>query len=111
MYVVVNVSFLTKMKNTKEQKIQLEHPAGKKAIQMDAFKYEVLCQAILGHLGNVDESTHTGILQAINEYFIRNKISFEGSLEWHMEWVKLDLEAKKKIRRFVGKSPITFAII
>ncbi len=96
---------------TMEQKIQLRHPAGKKAVQMDKGKYDVLSQAILSHLMNVGESTHSGILQAVTEDFIQNDISFVGSIEWHLEWVKLDLEAKKKIKRSVGKSPIIFTIV
>jgi len=35
-----------------EQKIQLKHPAGKKAVSMDKGKYDVLKKALLGHLGN-----------------------------------------------------------
>ena len=93
-----------------EQKIQLEHPAGKKAVKMDKDKYDVLSQAILNHLRKVGASAHTEIYQALTEDFARNNIQFQGSLEWHIEWVKLDLEAKKKIRRSEGKSPITFAI-
>ena len=93
-----------------EQKIQLEHPAGKKAVKMDKGKYDVLSQAILNYLTKAGESTHTDIFQALTDDFARNNILFEGSLEWNMEWVKLDLEAKKKIKRSTGKSPITFAI-
>ena len=93
-----------------EQKIQLKHPAGKKAVQMDKSKYDALSHAILTHLRNVGESSHSDILQAITEDFGKNKISFDGSIEWHMEWVKLDLEARNEIKRSAGKSPITFAI-
>lgn len=39
-----------------------------------------------------------------------NKTKFEGSVEWHMEWVKLDLEARKEIRRIGDKYPVRFAI-
>lgn len=93
-----------------EQKIQLKHPAGKKAIKMDKDKYDVLSRAILTHLRNVGESTHDRILQAVTEDFGKNKISFDGSIEWHMEWVKLDLEARNEIKRSENKSPITFTI-
>ena len=93
-----------------EQKIQLEHPAGKKAVQMDKGKYDVLSQSISTHLRKVGESTHSGILQAVTKDFMQNNISFEGSIEWHMEWVKLNMEAKNEIKRSTDKSPITFVI-
>ena len=93
-----------------EQKIQLKHPTGKKAIQMDKSKYDAISQAILTHLRNVGESTHSAILQAVTEDFRNNKIPFEGSIEWHLEWAKLDLEARNEIKRTEIKSPITFTI-
>jgi len=93
-----------------EQKIQLKHPAGKKAVQMDKSKYDALSRVILAHLSDVGESTHSAILQAVTENFGKNKMSFEGSIEWHMEWVKLDLEARNAIKRSENKSPITFTI-
>ena len=67
-----------------EQKIQLKHPAGKKAVQMDKSKYDAISHSILTHLRNVGESTHSGILQAITEEINRSKMSFKGSIEWHM---------------------------
>jgi hypothetical protein len=42
-------------------------------------------------------ATHKEILKTITEDFKKNKIKCDGSMEWHMEWVKLDLEARKKI--------------
>ena len=92
-----------------ETKIQLRHPAGKKAVSMDKAKYEVLKKALVSHLKSKGASTHTEILEAITSNFKKDKIKFEGSIEWHMEWVKLDLEARKEIKR-VGESPIKFIL-
>jgi hypothetical protein len=50
------------------------------------------------------------LLQAINEDFKKNKTKFEGSINWHLEWVKLDLEAKNEIKRSSNKTPIKFTI-
>lgn len=93
-----------------EQKIQLKHPAGKKAISMDKEKYNVLEQSVLNYLKTKGESTHSEILKAVTEDFKKNKKLFEGSIEWHMEWVKLDLEATKKIKRIADTSPIKFKL-
>ena len=93
-----------------EAKIQLKHPAGKTAIRMDKGKYDSLKKVLLNRLITKGESTHTEILQTITEEFKKNKIKFEGSVEWHLEWVKLDLEARKEIKRVGNKSPIKFVI-
>ena len=93
-----------------DQKIQLTHPAGKKAVSIDKGKYDALKKAIMNYLNTKGESTHAEILQAINEDFKKNKTRFEGSVNWHLEWVKLDLEARKEIKRGSKKSPIKFTI-
>ena len=93
-----------------EQIIQLTHPAGKKAVRMDKQKYEAVRRPLLDRLRTRGESTHTEILQAIVEDFSKNKTKFEGSVEWHMEWVKLDLESRQEIRRIGDRSPVTFAL-
>jgi hypothetical protein len=94
-----------------EQKIQLRHPAGKKALRMDKGKYDTLKKMILNHLKIKGESTHTEIFHSINEELKKDKINFEGSVEWHLEWVKLDLEAGKEIKRIGDKTPVKFAIV
>lgn len=93
-----------------DTKIQLIHPAGKKAVSMDKGKYEILKKILLNHLKLKGASSHKEILKAITEDFKKNKTKFEGSVEWHMEWVKLDLESKKEIKRHTDKSPIKFTI-
>ena len=94
-----------------ETRIQLEHPAGKKAVSMDKAKYEVVQKSLLDRLKTKGESTHTEILQTIIDDFGRNKTKFEGSIEWHLEWVKLDLEARKQIKRIGDRSPVKFALV
>lgn len=94
-----------------EKKIQLKHPAGKKAVSMDTLKYDPLKKAILSFLKTHGESTHSEMLESVTENFKKNKTKFEGSIEWHMEWVKLDLEARKEIKRTADKSPIKFSLV
>ena len=92
------------------QKIQLKHPAGKKAISMDTVRYDTLKNVLLNCLETKGESTHAEILRAIAEDFKKSNVKFEGSLEWYMEWVKLNLEARKEIKRNGDKSPIKFSV-
>ncbi len=99
-----------KVKSNMEQRIQLKHPAGKKAISMDKEKYVVIETSLLNCLKGKAEATHKEILNAITEDFKKKKIKFEGSIEWHMEWVKLDLEANNKITRIAGTAPIKFKL-
>ena len=87
-------------------KIQLRHPAGKKAVTMEAGKYSLMMKAILARLAK-GESTHSDMLHDVTAGFSRKGTDFPGSIEWHMEWVKLDLEAKKQIRR-TSSSPVRF---
>ncbi len=93
-----------------EQRIQLKHPEGKKAVSMNKSKYDALKKALLNHLKKKGESTHIELLDAITEDFKKNKIKFEGSIQWHMEWVKLDLEANKIIQRVKETTPQKFSI-
>ncbi|NOU47897.1 MAG: hypothetical protein HOO86_12680 [Bacteroidales bacterium] len=94
-----------------EQKIQLKHPAGKKAVSMDKEKYNVIEKSVLNYLQAKGESTHTEILMAVTEDFKNNNTLFKGSVEWHLEWVKLDLEARKVISRISDTSPIKFKLV
>ena len=93
---------------TMEQKIKLKHPAGKKAVSMDKDKYDTLKTALLNQLKANGEVSHAELLSAVSKDLQTRNIKFAGSVAWHMEWVKLDLEARKEIRR-VGESPVRFA--
>jgi len=93
-----------------ESKIQLLHPAGEKAIRMDQTKYDLLREALLNHLKIYGPSNHTEIQQSVTEDFNKNETKFEGSIDWHLEWVKLDLEGRKEIRRIGNTSPVKYQI-
>jgi hypothetical protein len=93
-----------------EQRIQLSHPAGKKAVTMGKSKYDIMKKAILKCLTKKGALSHTEMLSAINDDFKKTKITFEGSVEWHMESVKLDLEANKIIMRYKEKSKFKFKL-
>lgn len=93
-----------------EKKVLLRHPAGKKAVSMDVKKYELLRKSVLNRLKSSGDSTQQEILHAIKEDFKKNKTKFEGSIEWHLEWVKLDLEANKIIARMPKTSPQKYVL-
>ena len=94
-----------------EQQIQLKHPQGKKAISMSNVKYDVLKKAFVSYLKKHGESTFTDIWKTTANEFKNNKIKFEGSMQWHMEWVKLDLEANEVIARLPKTSPQKYSLL
>lgn len=94
-----------------ETKIQLKHPGSKQAVGMTKGKYDVLKKIIVKCLKTNGESTHTELLRTITADFKSTKRKFDGSIEWHMEWVKLDLEARNEIKRVGDKSPVKFALV
>ena len=85
----------------KEEKILTKHPLGKSGKNIDKQKYETLKQAILSALQK-KELTHTELSDRLNKT-LKNK--FEGNISWYGETVKLDLEARKMIRRTDSKPP------
>lgn len=91
--------FLWSKEIAMEERIQLKHPAGKHAVTMAKQKYDIMSKAIIKILEKHGEVTHIEMTQAVNEYLKKNKIKFEGAVEWYMESVKLDLEANKIIER------------
>ena len=68
-----------------ETKIQLRHPAGKKAFSIVKGKYKVMKKALLNCLSAKGPSTLAEILQAISKDFKQSNFVFDGSLEWYME--------------------------
>jgi len=88
-----------------EQKVQLKHPQGKKAISIDKDKYELLKKQLTKFLTDHSGATFAAISKAISKELTVKKIKFEGSLDWYLEWVKLDLEARQIISRVPKTTP------
>jgi len=70
-----------------------------------------LKKTLLNCLSAKGPSTQKEILQAITENFEQNNIVFDGSVKWHMEWLKLDLEAGKEIKQMDQNSPVKFSLV
>jgi len=92
-----------------DEKIQLKHPTGKHAVRMDKSRYEAMRKAILKCLKN-KSLTHTEMCTAIKADFKARNVKFEGSIEWYMESVKLDLEANNLVTRIKEKSLLKFQL-
>lgn len=94
-----------------DHKVQLKHPQGKKPISMSKEKYDLLKPLVLKCLRAKGEATFSEISNAIEKDFKRNRTKFQGSLPWHVEWVKLDLEARRVIKRVASTSPQEYMLI
>jgi hypothetical protein len=93
------------------EKVQLKHPQGKKPISMSKERYNLLKPAVLRYLRTKGEATFSELSSAIEKDFKTKRQTFQGSLRWHLEWVKLDLEARKVIRRVPNTSPQEYMIV
>lgn len=78
----------------KEEKILTMHPQGKRGVNISRQKYNLLRESIITCLRN-KELTFTEMLDQ-TEKRLKN---FDGSVPWHLEAVKLDLEAREVIER------------
>ena len=94
-----------------DQRVRLKHPQGKKPISMSREKYDLLKPMVLKYLRAKGKATFSAISSAITKDFKTNRTEFEGSLPWHLEWVKLDLEARMVIQRVPDTSPQEYMIV
>ena len=92
-------------------RVQLKHPRGKKPVTMSKEKYDLLRPAVLNYLRTREKATLGEISGAIEKHLKVKKKKFPGSLAWHLEWVKLDLEARKLIRRVPDTSPQEYMLL
>jgi len=94
-----------------DQRVRLKHPQRKKAVSMSKGKYDLLKQVMVKYLHAQGKATFNEILSAIEKGFKKERTEFQGSLPWYVEWVKLDLEARKVIKRVASTSPQEYVLI
>jgi hypothetical protein len=83
-----------------EEKFLTLHPEeGKKGVNINRTKYEMIRQAILDAIRSQGTITFRGLVSLV-DYNLRNR--FEGSISWYVTTVKLDLEARGIIERIPG---------
>ena len=84
------------------ERIMTLHPAGKRGVNIDKGKYDMVRQAIEETLQAQPEITFSGMTEAVDK---RIGDVFEGSINWYVTSVKLDLEARGVLERIDGRSP------
>ncbi len=71
-------------------------------MRISKAKYDLIREAIIETMRSREELTFMQVAEAVNE-----KLSgkFDGSITWYVTTVKLDLEARKVIRRVPKTNP------
>lgn len=86
-----------------EEKILARHPEkGKQGVKISKAKYEQMRATLVKILRARGEITFTELAEAANEH-LQGK--FDGSITWYVTTVKLDLEARKVIKRVPKTKP------
>jgi hypothetical protein len=83
------------------EKILTKHPQGKKGVNINKAKYDIIRKAIIESLEN-EELSYTLLTKSVEE---KLGDRFEGSIGWYVESVKLDLEARNVIERIKTTKP------
>lgn len=82
--------------------IRTLHPEKKQGVNISREKYEIICEAILATLHEHKEITFMNLSRAVEKQVNGH---FEGSVTWYVTAVKLDLEARGRIKRVPHSRP------
>jgi hypothetical protein len=82
--------------------IRTLHPEKKPGVNISKTKYEIIRKAILSTLHGQKEMTFMNLSRAVEKEV---NGSFEGSVNWYVTTVKLDLEARGMIKRVPNSRP------
>ena len=78
------------------------HPQGKKGVNIERAKYDVIREAIVAALAQASTLSFTQLTEQVRE---RLADGFDGSINWYATTVKLDLEARGEVERIPGQRP------
>ena len=78
---------------TKEERIQCLHPLGKHAPSISADTYCLFEKAIIEILKKEQPLSFYDLIDRIKKYFAKNKVKFDGAVDWFGITVKNHLEA------------------
>jgi hypothetical protein len=88
---------------TKEERIQCLHPQGKHAPSISADTYYLFEKAIIEILKQKEPLAFYDLVEELKTYFKKNKIKFEGAVDWFGITVKNHLEATGVVETFTEK--------
>jgi uncharacterized protein DUF6958 len=82
--------------------IRTLHPDKKQGVNISREKYEIIRKAILSALHKQNEISFMNLSRAVEKEV---NGTFEGSVNWYVTAVKLDLEARGMIKRVHHSRP------
>ncbi len=82
--------------------IRTLHPEKKQGVNISKEKYEIIREAILSTLHKQKEISFMNLSRAVEKQVNGN---FEGSVNWYVTTVKLDLEARGVVKRVPNSRP------
>jgi hypothetical protein len=85
-----------------KDRIRTLHPEKKQGVSISREKYEIIRKAILSTLRARKEITFMNLSRAVEKEVNGN---FEGSVNWYVTTVKLDMEARGEIKRVPKSRP------
>jgi len=88
-------------------KILTLHPEGKKGVNIDLGKYNLIKETIIDIVHSHGEISYQEMNKKANEEL---QYKFSGSIPWYVVTVKLDMEARGILERVTGTMPHTLRI-
>ena len=82
--------------------IRTLHPEKKQGVNISREKYDIIREAILSAMHKQNEISFMNLSRAVEKQVNGN---FEGSVNWYVTTVKLDLEARGVIKRVPNSRP------
>lgn len=79
-------------------------------MNIEKGKYEIVAASMKRTLRNRMSLDHTSLLHRIKGDLLNRQVSFERSLSWYVEVVKLDIEARGIIKRDITRKPHTHSL-
>ena len=85
-----------------EERVTTLHSQGKKGVNISKRKYDAARGAIIESIGLGGDMTYMRLVEDVRQ---RIGSDFQGSINWYVVVVKLDLEARGILKRVPGTTP------
>lgn len=93
------------------EKLQMKHTdPTKRTVAMEKKKYETLKKSLVKAFKTQKEMTFKEMLKSVINDLNEQKITFQGSVQWHLAWVQMDMEANDELTKDTSKSPQKFKL-
>jgi hypothetical protein len=84
-------------------KVKCLNPKTGGCLHIDASIHQLFSNAIYSSLVGGKKLTYTQLVEGVNLYLSKQKVAFQGSVEWYAVAVKNDMEARGIIEAFTQR--------